>query len=393
MSEAISTRAIAAFKSARGICYPYAEVWHKINGKTATLQLATAAVTYDMNAGSPRSCSISVAGFKGIVPDASGLAYKGTMADTNGIMGDGIMGDYINRELRGLLVAGPNQIRLFLKMLYEDGTFENINMGRFEIAKPSFRHSATTGVVATVVGYDVTWKVKGAGYSKPYNITAGTNVRTALMAHLTSVLPGVSVVAPASTYLTPGLTFLPVEGANALSDAQELAYSGGWKISSGRGGTVVAEAPKDPGTGTPIWEVNPTRIVSLDMEQDVEDAVNILVVTGQDPDGNEVYGSAEHTQGPFGTIQLGPRRKVISSEFVTSTTQAGIMAQARLPEFLGFVDRLSVEIAFAPHLDHGDLIGITDEEMQLSGTVYLIEIANHDLATKTTSLVVSRRIA
>lgn len=410
MAAGINTRLLEAFQGGGGIAYPRAEVWHVTNGKTADLHLTGAKVTFDLGASIPRTCQLTLAGFAGILPDTSQLGYRGTFADTNGSFGDGIFGDELGRELRGLLVPGPNQVRLFLRVVFGEGDYEEIPMGRYDIAKPSFRHTRAGGIEASITGYDVARRVRKSGYRVPYTVEQGTNVATAVQALLQSRVPGVSFWSPSTSFVTPDLTFLPVQGVDPLADAQELAYSAGWILSTTRDGGIIANHPLDPGTGAAAWTATQATITSLEVGQDDEDAINVLVITGHrdarlDEDGEpivyedgsvatakDLYGSASLDSGQWGTSQLGERVAVEESEYVYSDQQAAVMAQTKLPKYLGFVDRATLVIPFAPHLDHGDLIRIDDPDLNLEEAPYLAERVEHDLGAKTTSITVSRRL-
>lgn len=369
-----------------------AEVWNR-TVKTADLSITGGSVTYDSAAAFPRSCSVTLAGFDAIIPDASGLGYRGTFADTDGVMGDGIFGDPLNRELRGLLVPGPNQLRLFVRVVFGPGDFEEVPMGRYDISRPRFTHTRSDGIQAQVTGYDVARRVRKAGYVAPYNVAQGTNVRTALIQHLQSCVPGVSVTVPSTTFVTPGMTFLPTQGVDPLQDAQEIAYSGGWILSTTRSGGLIAAAPADPGSAPAVWSIDESQLTSLETGQDDEDAVNVLVITGEDADGNAVYGSYSQTTGQWGTAELGRRAVVEESEYVTSNPQAEIMAQTKLPKYLGLADASTATIPIAPHLDHGDVVSTNDPVMQLDDSNFLSERLVHDFGAKTTTLTVSRRLS
>lgn len=390
--EPITTRMREAFKGQGGVAYPEALIYSKGTKHTATLKLLSGSVTYDSNASYARSFNATLAAYEDIIPEIDDLIYKGTMADTDGKMGDGIFGDLNNRQIKGLLLPGSNQIRIFMRFRYSDGTTESLSMGYFNISKSDFQHSPSGGIIVNLSGFDVMNRISLSSYPIPYNISAGTNIRSALISHLNYVYTGISLTVPSTSYTTPALTFLPMEGANPLEDAKSIAISAGWILDSTRQGGLIAEVPKDPGSGTPVWRFAEDSIMNMKTQQSDQDIVNSLTIYGETSDGAPIYGNAVYNSGPWGIAEIGRRSKYEDNEFVTSTAQANMIANTKLPLYIGFTDSIDISSPFVPHLDNGDIVTINNEEMGYIEENFIIESITHDLATFKTDLVASRRL-
>lgn len=393
MAQTISAAAQAALREGR-LAEPIAEVWQD-GVKKVSLSLTEGEVVYDRTAAIPRSCTVSLAGFEAIIPEAGQLVYAAVYGETGGTYGGGdplTYGDNVNRQIRGLIIPAVSEVRLFWRFHLDAGT-EDISLGRYKVSTVGFEHSAE-GVVANISGYDVSRQVALAGYVSPYTVPRLTNVATALTNLLTSKVAGITLTIPTTTHVTPRLTFLALEGANPWSDAQRIAYSAGWDLMTDRVGGVVAAPAPDPGTGTAAWTVTEAALVRAATVLDDEQAVNTVIVWGETAEDQPVSGMAEMLNGQWGVNTIGRRVRYFSLETVRTAEQATLTANGLLRALSGLTDTVEVETPPLPHLDPGDLVDVTDRTLNLEDTTYLLERVTLNVnPTRPTRLMLSRRLA
>lgn len=390
MAQTISAAAKDLLRTG-GLSVPVVEVWHGIN-KKATLNVTDCDTTYDGTGAIPRTCSMTLAGFDALIPETGSLAPAGTYADTSGTYGDGPYGDNVNRQIRGLVIPGVSEVRLFDRLTLPDGTTEDVSGGRFRVDTVSFNHTAQ-GVEARITGLDVARRVAMAGYTSPYLVARGTNVETALKNLLTNRVGSLAVTTPVTTYTTPRLAFLPVSGANPWEDAKRIAYSAGWELTTDRSGGVTAFVPPDPGSGTAVWDITEATLVSAGTSLDDQDAVNTIVVNGQTAEDAPVRGVAEQLNGQWGVNSIGRRTRYEDVEHVNSTTQANLFAHGLLRKHMGLIDTITVEVPFLPHLDQWDLVDVTDRTLDLEDTTYRVVRVQTNRRSFRTTLTLARRLA
>lgn len=394
--EPLSTGVRSVLRGRGSVARPHVELWDTSGTpkRTATLSVTGCTTTSDATAAVPRSCTVTLAGFGALVPDTGALPAAGTYADTSGTYGDGPYGDNANRKIRGLVIPGVTELRLWDRITLEDGTTSDLAAGRYRVDSVGFRHSAS-GVEATVSGLDVADRIAAAGYTAPYLVARGTAVATALSNLLAHVAPGVTLTTPTTTHVTPRLAFLPVSGANPWEDLQRIAYSAGWELTTDRTGGVVAFVPQDPGSGVAVWDVTEARATAVATDLDDRSAVNTVVVYGQTAEDVPVRGVAEQLSGQWGVNSLGRRTHYPSGapRYVQTKAQADLYAHSILRRLAGLVDQVEVSVPFLPHLDPWDLVDVTDRTLQLEDTTYRLTRVTTDRRSMATTLTVARRLA
>lgn len=382
-----------------GMAEPVVHVYEG-STKKATLSVTGGEVTCDRQAAVHRSCSVTLGGFEAIIPDLGALQYTTTYGD--GPYGGGTYGDNVNRQIRGLVIPGVTELRLFWRLhTYvpfgpgdtRAAAFEDVPLGRFRVATAEFHHTAA-GVECRVTGYDISRRIALAGYTVPHNIAPGGSLKAAVSALITDGVPGASVTFPAADEVTPRAAFLPVSGADRWADVKRLALVGGWEAYTTRTDGVEFRLADDPGTDPADYEVTYAKLVSAGTSLDDEQAVNIVVVHGQTAEGVPVRGYAERTTGQWGTQRAGKRVMYFESEHITTTAQANLVAAGLLRRNAGLTDTIEIETDPLPMLDPGDLVDVTDPVLDLDDLTYLVERVAFSLdPSQATRLTLSRRLA
>lgn len=392
MAETISSALQGKLAGDGGLARSYVEVW-QAGIKRATLDVLDGTVTFDRTASVFRSLSCTLAGFDSIIPNAGELQPAGTFSDTNGTFGDGIFGDHQNRAIRALVLPAVSELRAFMVVTLDDESEETVSLGRYICGSTDFSHT-NKGITVTITGYDLLRSLALAGYMTTIGFAQGTNVSTAFSTLVQNRVPSATVIVPSTTFTTARMAFLPVSGANPRADADRLAALGGWVVRTRRTGEIEAFPPPSVSGGSSVWSIDEAVIVDGGTSWDDEGAVNTLVVDGQTSENHPVREWAQMTGGQWGADIIGPRTKYVTLEGPTTHPQASAMAIALLPAYTGISDQVTLRVPPLFHIDPWDLVDVSDAELDLEDTVYMVDRVVISLTLDTgTQVTVSRRLA
>lgn len=223
-------------------------------------------------------------------------------------------------------------------------------------------------------GYDITALVRDSRFETAYSIASGTNYSTALQALFASI--GLDSIVPTTGFTTPLLLF--EEGSDRLQAARDMALSCGWEVKASPYGIPLV---KTPGTvSAASWEFvegDDCRMVKVGKSRTRQQVYNIAKVTGEasggaapvsgvaydnDP-GSPTYVSST-TTGLFGRIPVFER-----SQFVTTSEQATVAAQALLMRKKGIGTALAIDAFTCPALETGDTVRVVRERLGIDELV------------------------
>jgi Domain of unknown function (DUF5047) len=274
-----------------------------------------------------------------------------------------------------LLAPVGNEVRLYRGVNFEDGS------GAEMVPIGTFRFTATDADYPRIdlTLLDRAWTIAGAHLEAGLTIAKGTNYVTAILDLVrTAFGPGLETNFPSTSETTASMFF------EADSDpwdlALQLAANLGQRLYFDQWGVCVMSPVPDPRATPPVWVFDNADLGNLALPNpklawDATDAVNAVVVIGENSDNAATYRGVAYDDDPTSPTQyggrFGRRPKLIRDEKVTSTAQAVQRARAELLREIGLVKTVTVPALVNPCLEAGDLIRVITADRGLDDVFVL----------------------
>lgn len=314
--------------------------------------LAVAATVTD-----PQDASTTVEIVDGSVTLDQTAATRGR-ADVT-IIDDGTLG-LVPTSPASLLAPYGNEIALSRGITYPDGTSELVGLGVFRIQAVDVDDSAD-GMAVRISGLDRSARVIDARFEEPYQIAAGTNYTTAILATVQAAWPDVPYSLTSTGLVTPAL--VAQEGDDRWKFCQDMAAAISMRLYFDGDGVLTLVPDVMTAPVMTIAEGENGVLIQASRNWTREGAYNAVIATGENTgqtapargvavDNNPL--SPTYYYGPFGHC---PR--FYSSPFLTTNAQAAAAAQTMLDKQLGTTEQVSFGALVMPHLEPGDTATIT----------------------------------
>jgi len=215
--------------------------------------------------------------------------------------------------------------------------------------------------------YDRAWVIQGAKLEQPVIIAAGTNYIEAITKILIAAYgPRLQTNFPDTDEVTPGMTF--EAEADPWEICQELAGNLGLRLFFDQLGVCTMEPEPDPAITPPAWtfddaDLRNLALPGLEVSWDSTDAINAVIVTGENSDGQAFRGTAYDTDPDSPTQyggKFGKRPDFIRDDKIVSKAQATARAKKELLRRLGNVQSITVPSLVHPALECGDIVRVVN---------------------------------
>lgn len=280
-------------------------------------------------------------------------------------------GDYVPASGGDLLhPATRNELKLY-RGFHLDGTVELVPLGVFGIQRPT---ADETRRKIGLTGYDRARRVQRAKLTDTYVITAGTNYADAIRNLIASRVSGLTYEFMVTTRTTPLLVF--EAGDDPWEKAQKMADSLGAQLYFDAEGRCVLE-PEPDVSGLPVWTfgADDATVLSADKDLDDEQTYNGAIVTGETTSAATPVRAEAWDDNPDSPTYRGTFGEVptfLTSQYITTQTQAQDAADALLARKLGVVENVGFDALVNPALDVGDVIGVERAWLRIDD-VYLLD--------------------
>src|SRR6266487_3262143 len=195
------------------------------------------------------------------------------------------------------LAPTGGELRFWRGIDYQDGTEELVPLG-------TFRYTAVDVPSPKIElnGFDRSWVIQGAKLENALTIAAGTNyveaITNVLMTAYGSNLP---TNFPDTDEVTPGLVFDADSDPWAI--AKDLASNIGMDLYFDPLGICTMTPAPDPATSTPDWTFDEGSVTNIGLpgialSWDVTDAINAVIVIGENSDNSQVYRAVAYDLDP-----------------------------------------------------------------------------------------------
>lgn len=275
------------------------------------------------------------------------------------LVDDGSLG-LIPTTAADLLAPYGNEVKIHRGLVLPDGTIETPSVGIFRIDAANIEDTAAALTIA-LSGLDRSARVIDAKFEEPFEVAAGTNIETAILAVVQVAIPDVVTVFPGSLFVTPQLR--AEEGSDRWKFAQDIATACGLelyfdgdgylRLEATAAGDIVATLAEGPGgvllSASRGWTRADTfnRVIATG-ENTSEAAPARGVATDNDPTSPTYY------YGPFGKV---PR--FYASSFIATDEQAVVAATTLLLRQLGTTQTANFGVICDPSLEPGDTVRVT----------------------------------
>lgn len=252
------------------------------------------------------------------------------------------------------------ELRVSRGIRFPDDTTELVSLGVFRIDDTSIDDSAD-GLAIQISGLDRSARITDARFEEPYQIAAGTNLATAILALIQAAYPTVVYDFTPTAVTTPAV--IAQEGDDRWALAQQLAAAAGLRLYFDGDGTLILEPEA---TGDPVISLAEGAsgvLLRAARRWTRQGAFNAVIATGQNTgQGAPVRGVARDLNPLSPTYYFGPFGKVprfFQSQFMTTTQQCEDAATAMLARELGTTQTVSFGSLVLPQLEPGDVATIT----------------------------------
>lgn len=277
-----------------------------------------------------------------------------------------------------------NELLLRGGIRFDDGTEELASLGLFRISRPSLLTSQGS-LSITLEGYDRGRSVSRARFVEPYEIASGVNYSEAIKDLIKSRVPWMTDADfdfMETDYTTPSLVFTMDDDPWAV--AQKMASSFGAELFFDGDGKCVMRPEPDPLYTPSVFEYaegEEATITSLGRSLDDEGAYNGVIVTGENTDLPEpVRAEAwdDNPQSPTFYDPDSPETSIygavpyfITSQYITTESQAQDAANANLARVMGVIEQIDFAAVNNPAHTSGDVIDVVRANVGVSGTYIL----------------------
>jgi len=315
-----------------------------------TLDVIDGSVTFDSTATTRASCSLTVAvsqddlEFGGLIPDAP----------------EDLLAPYGNEVViqRGLEI---------------NGEAEMVPLGIFRIDEVEVTESNDGQVQMSISGMDRSIVLIDAVFEKAGQIPAGQSVYFWIIA--LGVLGYAPETLPVSDDLFVSTVPTPFVGWEAGDDRWDFmlglaeAANGAELFFDQDGKLALRDTRKAP---PPVWEFTEgedATLLGVGKRWSREDAVNRVLVEGENGHGDPIYGEARDQNRASPTYyggSFGKKTLVYSSEWVTEQGQANDVAARILSLYLGTHQEISFEALVHPALEPNDVVLVSRPQLGIN---------------------------
>ncbi len=276
---------------------------------------------------------------------------------------DGTLGLVPNAPTDALSVYGQ-ELRVSRGIAYPDGSTELVSLGVLGIQDVDV-NDTPQGVEIRVNGRDRSQKVTDARFEEPYQISAGTDHNTALVAVIAAGVADLSYDLSAVTATTAQL--LAAEQDDRWAFAQEMVKTRGYLLYFNGDGDVVTEVIALP-TGAAVVDLTEGEdgvLLSAGRRWTRDGTFNRVIATGENTgEGAPARGVATDDNPLSPTYYYGSFGKVprfYTSSFITTDAQALDAATGILNKELGTSKTVNFGAIVNPALEPNDIVRIARE--------------------------------
>lgn len=291
-------------------------------------------------------------------------------------------GELIPNTSTDLLTPYGNEIRVYRGVMV-DGEAENVPLITGGITNVQVDETPGGFVIDCDI-YDRSALVQKAKWSTVYNVAAGTNVITAILAILQDRLPGAlwAYMVPsytATVETSPNLVLGGQGSGDPWADIQSLAASIGLIVYFDPLGNPVIRAQPDPANQNQVaWSVaEGENLTGVKRRITSDETYNGVTVNGENstPGGALYSYTAWDTDTSSPTYYLGPFGKRPAPAYTdpkaNSTAACQASAQARLLTMLGLSNIVSTASIVNPALEALDIVTVTRDRIGISGVPHI----------------------
>lgn len=370
------------------------EVWADLyqgGSKVATVDIIDGSVKAAWGQDITSTVDLTVAGWDGFLPETPVVGTNRLYGE--GTYGSGIYGDYVHTEYKSLALPVKTTAVVSWKATAGANT-ATLTLGTFTVTAVSWADEPD-GPRMKLSGADATWDLSRLRWLAPFQVAAGTALETAIEDIVGEYLPGTTVTITGTTYTTPLLTYLPGAGSDVWRACADIAYAAGLELYANRAGDLVGVPREDDDEALPVWTITDTGTgMRFVQTPDAEEMCNTVLAFGESGGETPVYGVAQDTSGPFGTVAVG--RAVVReyrSAAITTSAQALNAANSLLRKWSSVSETVEVETAPVPHIDPGDYVRVVSAGLELDDTFRVVSVDMPFDVETSWRLTVRRRIA
>lgn len=305
-------------------------------GTATTVEIIDGTVTLDQTAAVRGRCDVTIVddGTLGLVPDSAS----------------------------SLLAPYGNEITLSRGVMFSDGTTELVSLGVFGIREAEITDEAGS-LMVRLTGLDRAQRLVEARFEEPYQVTSGTNVKTAIESVLGAAMALTTDLT--ATDLTTPTTLIAQEGDDRWAFAQSMATAVSMRLYFDGDGVLVL-APD--ALSTPVLTIAEGEagvLIQASRRWTREGAFNRVIATGENTGETAPVRGVATDDNPlsptyyFGSFGRVPR--FYSSPLLATDDQAAAAAQTILNRQLGTTESVSFGALVLPQLEPGDTVRITRE--------------------------------
>lgn len=278
----------------------------------------------------------------------------------------------------GLWPTG-NEMRVYSGIRLVTGD-ELVSLGVFRISKPTAVETSD-GITITIDGYDRSRSVSRARFTSPYVVAQGTNYATAIKDLILSRLPQMNAdtdfLFMETNYTTPQIVLTMDD--DPMGTALSMASSIGAELFFDGSGICVLRPEPDPLYDLPVATYSPEEAVLTSVARGLDDeqAYNGVVVVSENSELTEPIRSEAWDTNPNSPTYYdpdypqdslyGPVPYFITTQYITTQSQADDAAAANLARVLGVIENVSFDSVSNPAHESGDIIAVESPRVGASG--------------------------
>lgn len=336
---------------------------------------------------------VAIAGSHRIAVDATVLPASGPAGNVRARVGDGSVTidstAAIRRTCSSVAIDAPgltptsaasllsplpgNELQLFRGVVYTDGTQEMYSLGVFGVDEADLSTDSGGTTTVTISGSDRSKTVSENAWDFPYQVAAGTDLATAVMALIADRLPSATFsFAPTTGLVVPGLLYGTSDQDNdPWAAATNIAAAAGMELFFDANGVCTMRPVLDPSTAATSWRVgdgNSVRLLSIGNQLTRDGSYTRVVATAQSTTGS----------GPLRSVAALPATAVRTFYYSTAAaltqTQLDAVAAALLLRYGGSFRNVSFSTVPDPRVDVSTLIDLERAELGVSGKFVLSKL-------------------
>lgn len=349
-----------------------------------TAHIASGSVTQDVAGAVTRTATIEITSFAGLEYDVIEIGFDQTFGSDD--FGDGYFGGYEARAIRGLFMPLLTTFTLTETFTLQDDTTEDVLQGTFYVTDMTFNDS-NGGRTLSVSGMDAAGMLSKSRLVEPYQITAGTNLGTAIDDWITHHMAAATVNVGTTARTSTGAMYLVSDNVDPITVVTQLAALAGWVMWVGRDGEFyVDETPdEDLYTGTPtaVYAFTPANVSAYKLVPSGANLINTVIVTGNSGDSSvPVIGDATLAGShPYSVASVGQNLVFSQSDdLMKDTTAATAMADTVLRKKSALVETLEVvSVVQVPHVDVRDVVSCSSPNLDLEEPLWTVQGVTYNL--------------